>query len=162
MKPVALLLLAGAALAVAKPTVYFIRHGEKPSDDDDQTLSAKGKMRAQCLRKVFGAGSQYNIGHIMAQTPGDGKKRRRLASQPPVKLYAVNEVLTAAYGADGSRQRPYDTVAPLAGDLGIPVDTSCDRDDSDCVSDAVEDYRGSGNILIWYGPLAAAMSAPGR
>ncbi|KND92789.1 L-serine dehydratase [Tolypocladium ophioglossoides CBS 100239] len=124
MKPAALLLLAGAALAAAKPTakptVYFIRHGEKPSDENDQGLSAQGLQRAQCLRTVFGAASQYNIGHIMAQTP---KK-------------------------DGSRQRPYDTVAPLAGDLGIPVDTSCGRDDSDCVQNVVKSYSGSGNILI--------------
>jgi hypothetical protein len=49
---------------------------------------------------------------------------------------------------DGSRQRPYDTVEPLASDLGLIVDTSCDRDDQDCVADVVFDYTGSGNILI--------------
>lgn len=51
--------------------------------------------------------------------------------------------------ADGSQQRPYDTVLPLAEDLGLTVDTSCQRDDSDCVADVVEAYTGSGNILIW-------------
>ena len=50
--------------------------------------------------------------------------------------------------ADGSRQRPYDTVAPLASDLGLTVDITCDRDDSDCVKDVVDGYQGSGNILI--------------
>ena len=50
---------------------------------------------------------------------------------------------------DGKRQRPYDTVKPLADDLGLAVDTSCDRDDSGCVADFVEDYSGDGNILIW-------------
>lgn len=50
---------------------------------------------------------------------------------------------------DGSQQRPYDTVVPLAQDLGITVDTSCQRDDEDCVSDVVENYEGEGNILIW-------------
>lgn len=40
------------------------------------------------------------------------------------------------------------TVEPLAGDLGISVDTSCDRDDQDCVADTVDDYGGPGNILI--------------
>jgi hypothetical protein len=49
---------------------------------------------------------------------------------------------------DGSRQRPYDTVEPLAQDLGLTVDTSCDRDDSQCVADVVNGYTGSGNILI--------------
>jgi hypothetical protein len=49
---------------------------------------------------------------------------------------------------DGSRQRPYDTVEPLAQDLGLTVDTSCDRDDSKCVEQVVNGYTGSGNILI--------------
>ncbi|KAH8666496.1 hypothetical protein BX600DRAFT_461893 [Xylariales sp. PMI_506] len=115
-----LLLLAGATTTVlaAEPTVYFIRHGEKPDDGDG--LSTEGEERAQCLRTVFGASSSYDIQYIMAQTPK----------------------------SDGSRQRPYDTVLPLADDLGITVDTSCDRDDSDCVADVVESYTGSGNILI--------------
>ncbi|KAI9902264.1 hypothetical protein N3K66_004081 [Trichothecium roseum] len=109
-------LVAGA---VAKPTVYLIRHGEKP-DDDGNGLSAEGEQRAQCLRSVFGASSSYNIGKIMAMTPGD----------------------------DGKRTRPYETVLPLSGDLGLDVDLSCDRDDPKCVKDAVEDYDGDGNILI--------------
>lgn len=49
---------------------------------------------------------------------------------------------------DGSRARPYDTVEPLAQDLGLTVDTSCDLDDQGCVADVVESYDGSGNILI--------------
>lgn len=50
--------------------------------------------------------------------------------------------------ADGSRKRPFDTVTPLAQDLGLTINHSCDRDDSDCVQDAVEAHNGSGNILI--------------
>lgn len=49
---------------------------------------------------------------------------------------------------DGSRQRPYDTVKPVADDLGLTVDISCDRDDPECVEDVVKDYNGAGNILI--------------
>lgn len=49
---------------------------------------------------------------------------------------------------DGSRARPLDTVQPLATDLGISVDTSCDRDDQKCVAKVVNNYTGSGNILI--------------
>lgn len=48
----------------------------------------------------------------------------------------------------GKRQRPLDTVKPLAQDLGLTVDTSCDRDDPGCVKDVVQGYTGSGNILI--------------
>ena len=40
------------------------------------------------------------------------------------------------------------TVQPLASDLGLTVDTSCDRDDADCVADLVDGYNGTGNILI--------------
>ncbi|KAI1340054.1 putative phosphoglycerate mutase family protein [Xylariaceae sp. FL0016] len=105
-------------LASAKPTVYFIRHGEKP--DEGNGLSAQGQERAECIRSVFGAASDYNIQHIMAQTPK----------------------------SNGKRQRPYLTVKPLADDLGLTVDVSCDRDDAECVTDVVDDYSGDGNILI--------------
>lgn len=63
-------LLAAATLATASPTVYLIRHGEKP--DDGNGLSAAGVQRAQCLRNVFGSSSEYDIGYIMAQTPKSG------------------------------------------------------------------------------------------
>lgn len=110
---------AATAVKAAEPTVYLIRHGEKPADDGIG-LSPEGEQRAQCLRTVFGAASQYNIGYILAQTPKD----------------------------DGKRERPYLTVKPLADDLGLTVDTSCDRDDEKCVQDAVDNYDGDGNVLI--------------
>ncbi|KAF8952582.1 hypothetical protein BGZ46_003436 [Entomortierella lignicola] len=105
--------------AAHRPTVYLIRHGEKPSNGNVR-LSSDGEKRAQCLRKVFGSSSDYNIGYIMAQ----------------------------AYKSDGSRERPYLTVKPLAKDLGLKVDTSCGRDDHKCVKKAVKKFHGSGNILI--------------
>lgn len=40
------------------------------------------------------------------------------------------------------------TVQPLANDLGLTVDTSCDRDDSDCVAKLVGKYFGGGDVLI--------------
>lgn len=65
--------------------------------------------------------------------------------------------------SDGSRARPYETVEPLAEDLGLTVDTSCGRDDSDCVADVVDNYTGSGNILIcWeHGQLTDILTALG-
>jgi broad specificity phosphatase PhoE len=73
VKFIPLATLAIASLAAASPTVYLIRHGEKP--DSGNGLSAQGLERAQCLRSVFGASSGYNIGHIMAQTPKSGTSR---------------------------------------------------------------------------------------
>jgi hypothetical protein len=58
------------ALAMAKPTVYLIRHGEKPNSGNG--LNALGVERSQCLRTVFGGASSYDIGHVMAQTPQSG------------------------------------------------------------------------------------------
>lgn len=81
-------------------------------------------QRAQCLRNVFGASSGYDIGYILTQD----------------------------YDSDGSRMRPYDTVEPLASDLGLTIDHHCDRDDQDCAKDAVNDFANAnpngGNILI--------------
>ncbi|CCT69439.1 related to phosphoglycerate mutase family protein [Fusarium fujikuroi IMI 58289] len=79
-----------------KPTIYMIRHGEKPAEVDGQEpdgLSAQGKKRADDLPNVFGENSSYNIGYIMAEHPHH----------------------------DGSRDRPYKTVEPLADALGLKV-----------------------------------------
>ena len=51
--------------------VYLIRHGEKPPVGD--TLSEQGVTRSEALPQVFGSGSQYNIGYIMAEHPKKGK-----------------------------------------------------------------------------------------
>ncbi|OJJ50255.1 hypothetical protein ASPZODRAFT_90240 [Penicilliopsis zonata CBS 506.65] len=112
-------LLLATAVAAAEPTVYLIRHGEKPSNGSDG-LSAAGLERAECLTHVFGPESDYDIGFIMAEQPK----------------------------SDGSRQRPYDTVLPLAEELGLTIDTNCTKKDYDCVADTVENYEGEGNILI--------------
>ncbi|KAK0549747.1 hypothetical protein OC845_002997 [Tilletia horrida] len=115
------LLAVAAARAQVSNNIYLIRHGEKPSDGS-AGLSSTGEERAQCLRNVFGANSGYNIQAIFAQ----------------------------AYKSDGSRDRPYETVEPLAQDLGLNVDTSCDRDDINCVADLVNNFASysSGDILI--------------
>lgn len=48
------------------PTVYLVRHGEKPEDPEDHYLNADGYKRAECLRTVFGKDSPYDIGYILA------------------------------------------------------------------------------------------------
>ncbi|KAF7885969.1 uncharacterized protein EAF02_004478 [Botrytis sinoallii] len=128
------LTLLALPLSVSSQTVYLIRHGEKPSDGSNG-LSALGLQRAQCLRNVFGNESNYDIKYIMAMTPK----------------------------SDGERTRPLDTVQPLATDLNITVDISCDRDDADCVANVVNQYEGEGNILIsWqHGALTDIVKALG-
>ncbi|OKL61775.1 hypothetical protein UA08_02469 [Talaromyces atroroseus] len=111
------LLLVGAV--AAEPTVFLIRHGEKPSNGDTG-LSEQGEERAQCLTSVFGPSSDYDIGYILAEKPK----------------------------SDGKRDRPYLTVLPLADELGLTVDTSCSKTDTKCVKKAVKAYTGDGNILI--------------
>lgn len=83
MKFLALVTLAAFA-AAAKPTVYLIRHGEKPEDDDEHGLSTQGMQRAQCLRQVFGASSPYNIGHSMAQEYKPSKRGSPLQAEEAV------------------------------------------------------------------------------
>ena len=147
MRIISLLVLA--SFAVAKPTVYMIRHGAKP--DDGNGLSQEGERRAQCLRSVFGSGSGYDIGHIMAQTPKSSKRERLFAtlSEYCQETMRHKQKALTIWLSDGKRKRPYDTVKPLADDLGLEVDVSCDRDDSDCVVDFIKHYSGDGNILLW-------------
>jgi hypothetical protein len=64
-------LLSLLTFALADPTVYLIRHGEKPSSGNG--LNTQGMQRAQCLRNVFGASSGYNIDYILAQTYKSGQ-----------------------------------------------------------------------------------------
>ncbi|KAJ5736837.1 uncharacterized protein N7483_001962 [Penicillium malachiteum] len=116
---------AGALAAkndqVHHPTVYLIRHGEKPADPGNHELTLEGLKRAQCLRQVFGAKSEYNIGYIMA---------------PKMK------------SSNGGHGRAFKTVQPLAADLGLDVDMHCGRKNTDCVADAIRSYDGAGDILV--------------
>jgi hypothetical protein len=75
------------SLVVAKPTVYLIRHGEKPANGDG--LSVQGLQRAQCLRQVFSGGSQYQIKYIIAQKPKKGGSIHQY-----LLLHAYNPLLT--------------------------------------------------------------------
>jgi hypothetical protein len=76
------------------------------------------------------------------------RPRSLVCFQHPAKLTVIAFQEANSDIQDGSRERPLETVQPLAEDLGITVDTSCDRDDQDCVADVVDNYDGPGNILI--------------
>jgi hypothetical protein len=98
--------------------IHFIRHGEKPVQGDG--LDAHGVRRSKWLRKLFGPSSHYRISYMIAQRPK----------------------------ADGKRRRPYETLRPLADELGLIVDTDCERDDFEGVAAKIKGYKGEGNILV--------------
>ncbi|KAG4263625.1 hypothetical protein FPRO03_09932 [Fusarium proliferatum] len=106
-----------------KPIIYMIRHGEKPAEVDGKEpdgLSAQGKKRADDLPSVFGENSSYNIGYIMAEHPHH----------------------------DGSRDRPYKTVKPLAHALGLKVHKDIQRDDYVGAKNEALSFDGPGNVLL--------------
>lgn len=76
----ALCLVFGVASAKHHPTVYLVRHGEKPADKSDHRLNPEGEMRAQCLRQVFGQHSEYNIGLIIAPHMKKGESTELLGA----------------------------------------------------------------------------------
>ncbi|KAK4046325.1 hypothetical protein OIV83_006155 [Microbotryomycetes sp. JL201] len=110
----------------ASSRVVLIRHAEKPKHDKPG-LSRKGVKRAQCLRKALGPKSKYDFGLIIAQSYNS---------------------------ATGMRKRPYDTVKPLADDLGIPVRTD-ERDDPACVIRIINEFskheenKGKDVLICW-------------
>ncbi|KAH0345010.1 hypothetical protein KCU83_g8031, partial [Aureobasidium melanogenum] len=123
------------------PDIYLIRHGEKPPKEADGRdapgLSAAGLSRAQALVGVFGKDSGYNIRYILAEHPKRG----------------------------GERERPYDTIRPLAESLGDKVEVNKDigRDDAEAVAEAARGFTGDGNVLIcWeHGELTQIAEAIG-
>ncbi|PWN40870.1 hypothetical protein IE81DRAFT_292796 [Ceraceosorus guamensis] len=100
-------------------TTQVIRHGEKPGGKKHHGLSPAGKRRAQCLKRVFGSGD------LKAQ-------------------YAM----APAYKRSGARRRAYDTLKPLSRYTGMPLDTSCQRDDSSCVHKVLERETSKGNNVV--------------
>ncbi|KAF4626167.1 hypothetical protein G7Y89_g11994 [Cudoniella acicularis] len=149
------------------PTIYLIRHGEKPPKVDGKDvdgLSTQGIERAQGLRQVFGKESPYNIQCIIAEHPKKGiltlpRRSSQHAFKDPVRLPLSK--LTSKI--DGARARPYETILPLSQDLGIKVNSSIDRDDAEGAAKAAKAYPGPGNVLVcWeHGVLSKIVEALG-
>ncbi|KAJ5347424.1 60S ribosome biogenesis protein Rrp14 [Penicillium brevicompactum] len=119
-----------------KPTVYLIRHGEKPADKKNHGLSAEGELRAQCLRHVFGQHSGYDIGYILAPHTKE--------SEWSTRAFAFHCSAAGQRSGLGSRH------SLPAGEVW-------------CVVDAIHRYKGPGNILIsWrHGPMGDIVEALG-
>lgn len=140
------LFLLGSVLAT-DPTVYLIRHGEKPTDGG-AGLSPEGEQRALCLTSVFGPDSDYDIGYIIAEEYEAGTSDFSLSFfffLPHRSPFLIHWLYSKT---DGSRDRPYLTVLPLADELNLTINDSCSKKDATCVADLVTNYTGSGNVLI--------------
>jgi len=117
------LLLVGASTSTTshKNRIYLIRHAEKPADGS-RGLTPKGRLRAKCLKELFGTKSRYNIGYII--TPDFKRKIHRA----------------------------YETVLPLANHLGIEIDRHCGRKDPACVAatvnETLSDSKFKGDVLV--------------
>ncbi|KAF4334820.1 phosphoglycerate mutase family [Fusarium beomiforme] len=123
-----------------QPTIYMIRHGEKPAKvhgEEPHGLSAQGKERANDLPNVFGKDSPYNIGYIMAEHPHHK-----------------------------GRRRPVDTVRPLADALGLKIHDKVGKDDYADAAKKALSFEGPGNVLLCWehhslSGIAAAIGVQG-
>ncbi|KAI5478413.1 hypothetical protein MNV49_005162 [Pseudohyphozyma bogoriensis] len=121
-----------------KNRIVLIRHAEKPGMGA-MGLNEVGKRRAQALRKVYGKGSGFDFGLIFA-TPHDEKTKER--------------------------ERTFMTVAPLAEDLGLVVDTSYAHKPASFLAVKIEEFvkTSDKDILICWKhrellPISRALGA---
>ena len=90
--------LAGIQVVPARPAeVVLLRHAEKPSNESNVHLSARGKERALALIQFF------------TSTPA------LTTNGPPLALFAARPA------SHGHSRRPQETLKPLAQHLKLPV-----------------------------------------
>jgi hypothetical protein len=97
-------------------TIYVIRHAEKPADGSSG-LTRKGQLRAQCLSRVsfFTSLSKNERTHIEI----DFSVVLQLFSAS--SEYNIDYIITPDFEGE-KYKRAYDTVLPLANQLGIKID----------------------------------------
>ena len=100
----ALMIFSGVAASSTPARVLIIRHGEKPSDPNDQNLSPKGYQRAQALTNLFQIHPEYvNLGlpsaYLAAKYTGTNAKRAVETITPLANKYGQN-VLQPEPGSD--------------------------------------------------------------
>lgn len=131
MKALILFLAALAlhpSLSFATPAqVLLIRHAEKPEDDNEPNLSARGKERAEALVSVF-------------------------TSNPAMLEFGKPVAIYAAKPKEGGSVRSIETVTPLAKHLGVEVRAEYMADE---VKDAAKEilkkrsYDGKTVLIAW-------------
>jgi broad specificity phosphatase PhoE len=138
---------ASSARAAPTALVMIIRHGEKPDDTtsgvdeqgkpDDSSLTPVGWDRAHRLVDLF--------------DPAQGAPRPGLTR--PTAIYA------AGANDDGEGQRTRETVAPLAGKLGITVNTSFGKGEEEALVQHVISEPGPTLISWQHGEIPAIAEA---
>lgn len=126
---IALMVLWGGYLVRGQPAqVLLLRHAEKPADDADPQLSAKGRERAQALAEWLG-------------------RPNELTRQAPVAaLYA------SRMSKQGRGRRTAETLAPLGQWLNLTVLTPYRPDEGEALARAVMTnpaYRGKTVVVCW-------------
>ncbi|MFO1512623.1 MAG: histidine phosphatase family protein [Verrucomicrobiota bacterium] len=120
MKALLLLLFANALTAFGQPAqIILLRHAEKPDDPAALHLSARGEERARALVSLLGTNSTLT------------------SNAPIVALYATRVT------AHDHGQRTGETLAPLAKELGLPVQAPYE---SEHFSSLAHDILTNGNL----------------
>jgi hypothetical protein len=123
-----------------------IRHGEKP-DGSEKGIDASGKTDKHSLTQT-GWGRARGLVNLFA--PASGAPRPGLAR--PAAIYAAGQ----DDGGDGERTR--ETVAPLAEDLGITVDTTYAKGDEQALVEHVIGQPGP-TLISWQHEKIPAIAA---
>jgi len=110
--------------ATAKAVLNIIRHGEKCGDKANG-LSPEGQARAQYLGECM---SSSTVSRVMP--------------------YGKASAVMACISEEGKTTRPYDTVAPLAEQLGLQVQTPCLKTDSKCFAKEVQKMLSADGALV--------------
>lgn len=119
----------------ARPVVMIIRHGEKPGDKNDHTLSAAGQERARALAGIF-------------VTPKAG-------------LYRPDYIF-ASKGAS-SAMRMVQTAQPTADALGLTLDTRYDSETAvSATAELLASRTGVTLAVLEHSALPAVAKALGR
>ncbi len=124
----ACLVVATRESAAQPAQIILLRHAEKPADEGDLGLSPRGEDRARALVGLLGRGSVYTT------------------NAPVAALYATRVTKR------NRSQRTGETLAPLATDLALPVNTQFSSGDYAALASSLLSnpaYRGRTVIICW-------------
>lgn len=129
MKFLPWLLTFGALCASGQPAqILLLRHAEKPEDEAALHLSPRGQQRALALAEFLG-------------------KPNALTSNAPIAALYATRLTKRSHG-----QRTGETLAPLAKQLGLPVQTPYEAELYSLLARDILDnraYQGKTVIVCW-------------